>query len=547
MSFCKEIIETMPSNGHPEKKSLDSVDHSTTAPVGSYEAKSTIEANKTSGSVTCKDKCEASAGPSRRRHSIKAEKLYDASWHGRCNTYFIKENRDKPSVGDNNPTLDFPISPPQPRKGEMKWVQETFKKWCKGVKVEALLELAIQTRNSGNKCVFGQRDGGELNYVFTIRFDDGVEWIAKCPRHLGDNKEEEKKRLQSVEVEIASLMFLQEVGGIPSPKIYGFGPDTRNPSRTPYIFMEKLRGVPLGHAIRNKDLERSSIYRCLDGLADFRKKLREVRFQVAASLRIYAKDNEECKWSIEDLVSPLVVQSYGVKWQTSTYDTGLQYYLAQHTLSSVTASIYWELPDMEEWWIVHSHIGALIPFFVQKDYVREDGAGQDLEFEEVFLLAHLDLNDENILVDPKTGELTGIIDWEYTSTLPFQAVEHYPKFLISEKHVDDMIWLIEKKWEGVDGKAEIQSWRKYYNKHFEDDREISWMNARIEAIELFERMIMDWVECHNFTHFHKVVKALEESGMLPKDLNIPWDYLERMVDARKPPQTPLAETPMSEK
>ena len=48
------------------------------------------------------------------------------------------------------------------------------------------------------------------------------------------------------------------------------------------------------------------------------------------------------------------------------------------------------------------------------------------------VLDHSDLHGGNILVDPDTFEITGILDWEYTCTVPFWKVSRYPKYLTAD-------------------------------------------------------------------------------------------------------------------
>ncbi|KAK3053875.1 hypothetical protein LTR09_005155 [Extremus antarcticus] len=48
-----------------------------------------------------------------------------------------------------------------------------------------------------------------------------------------------------------------------------------------------------------------------------------------------------------------------------------------------------------------------------------------------FVLAHTDLSARNILVDPKTHEITGVVDWEFSATQPLWRAAIYPRFLQS--------------------------------------------------------------------------------------------------------------------
>ena len=52
------------------------------------------------------------------------------------------------------------------------------------------------------------------------------------------------------------------------------------------------------------------------------------------------------------------------------------------------------------------------------------------------VLAHDDLNDNNVLLDETTGKLTGVIDWEYHSVIPICLAVEYPRFLRRDGRYD---------------------------------------------------------------------------------------------------------------
>lgn len=57
--------------------------------------------------------------------------------------------------------------------------------------------------------------------------------------------------------------------------------------------------------------------------------------------------------------------------------------------------------------------------------------------ESVYLLCHEDFNSANILVEPSTFNMTGIIDWEMICILPEWIALDYPEVLRDVDHMDD--------------------------------------------------------------------------------------------------------------
>ena len=64
------------------------------------------------------------------------------------------------------------------------------------------------------------------------------------------------------------------------------------------------------------------------------------------------------------------------------------------------------------------------------------------------VLAHDDLNDNKVPFSETTGELTGVIDWEYHSVIPICLAAEYPRFLRRDgrydpRYCDENTWWLE--------------------------------------------------------------------------------------------------------
>ena len=106
--------------------------------------------------------------------------------------------------------------------------------------VQELLNVASRAR--GKPCHRGPNDSGRGQFSFTvpISFDDGVEWIAKCPRSNAV-KLPEVRRLM-LESEVATLRLVRERTTIPVPQVFAWNSSDENPVGTAYIIMSRASG-----------------------------------------------------------------------------------------------------------------------------------------------------------------------------------------------------------------------------------------------------------------------------------------------------------------
>ena len=156
--------------------------------------------------------------------------------------------------------------------------------------------------------------------------------------------------------------------GFPPPGYMGFSPDVENPAQTPYIFMEKLGGISLEQAI-SEGLGRENMIRCLDGLAKVRLTLREEPFCEVASLTCSTWGSTS--WCNAALINFYTDITDPGQWRSRTYESSLEYFMAQHALSAVLgrhkdSDIKLE---MEQRWMIQSYIGFILPLYVQPDII----------------------------------------------------------------------------------------------------------------------------------------------------------------------------------
>jgi hypothetical protein len=390
------------------------------------------------------------------------------------------------------PCANLPLPSPYEDDEDRLWWNKFYERVC----VNEFLGLATNARN-GTGCRFGSRLKGSYNVVFIIVFQDGVEWAAKMPKLA---EKEDNSRMIS---ELSTLRFIADIDTVKAPRVHGFALDVNNPSKTPYILMDKVEGVPFCQALRN-GLSKQGVHETLRQLAMVRRALAEHPFEEIGSLTIisrktydYAVDAQISVWNVFDFLK-------NYKCRSGPFLTSLEYYANLLHISWSDAQYERLEPDkVEERWRVHCYLGSVLCSFVGKE------TGE-------FFLAHTDLDAQNILVDDN-GSITGIIDWEFASTLPFRAAEHYPKLLSSEKN-------FVKYTNGVfsDPQAEFYEWRRFYAEQFIGDAKMEDYLDNIDAITAFENILRDNSKA-TMKNLVKTCKFIDSNSTFKKiGIEFPW-------------------------
>jgi aminoglycoside phosphotransferase (APT) family kinase protein len=380
------------------------------------------------------------------------------------------------------------------------WFEDIY---AKRISLDEFLPLALNARGGTHNCLLGERKVGGFNVAITLNFDDGVEWIVKAPKDVN------KETMSRLDSEVATLKFLKkEVGTIPAPRVHDFSA-TKNQAKTPYIIMDKVSGQTLGDALF-QGMQDAAIRRTLEGLADFRKTLREHPFSQAGSLALGCDleddseddfydgsvefSNQQDDYFVAELITLWAAGLNTHGYRSSCWTSGLEYYFAQHTHSLIAGNMYGSLGDQAEKWMAHHLIASLLPAYVEPT--------------QTFYLAHTDLHTSNIIVDPTDGTQTGIIDWEFANTLPPQAVEHYPTFLTSREKIAKTY---HKSFDDID--VEFDMWRAHYAKQFDDVETLNY-HERIDTIIQFEYLLHNGNDC-SFERISEVVNSLKAANALP--------------------------------
>jgi serine/threonine protein kinase len=408
-----------------------------------------------------------------------------------------------------------PTGLPHPTEYENDFLKRWFEdKFFARICVQEFLKIAKSSREGDHTCRFGQRVFGALHIAIFIIFDDGVQWVAKIPKWNVDEGGETNMFLLS---EYATLVFLQEIDTIPTPKVHAASFDANNPTKTSYYMMEKLPGVPISQACRENKMERVAVFEMLRQLAEVRKTLARHTWPEIGSLSM-AEDNVVVERQVTN-------KNYFDGWakirsRPGPFSSSITYYA--NLLNQSWTAAQNTFPDSTEAWVrwkVHAYLCSILSSYVEPDVNQ-------------FILAHTDLNPSNILVDPQTGAITDIIDWEFACTVPLQAPEHFPLLLRQRVFTNEFDDVYD------DPEAELNEWRSFYAKQFEGDPAMEEYLQNVDAAIAFENILKnnDLATIENLVEKCKFLESAEtlETMVVPFPSKSPTKHRSPSPPTTKP-------------
>lgn len=110
-------------------------------------------------------------------------------------------------------------------------------------------------------------------------------------------------------------------------------------------------------------------------------------------------------------------------------------------------------------------LSHLVTGIVGSGSIPFDSSARSSSFQDKFVLAHLDLSLDNLLVDPETGTLTGVVDWEFAGSVPLWIAEECPPWVNGSDQLEDArlrsLWEEHVYWEeyGVDVEEKRMAWK----------------------------------------------------------------------------------------
>ena len=254
---------------------------------------------------------------------------------------------------------------------------------------------------------------------------------------------------------------------IPIPEVFAFDASLENELGCPFILMELIYGKSLAEVWFDQEIsqaKREQIrIRSLQGIAEAMAQLNSLTFSHGGSLVFDAKGNVAGVDSsnvvdLEKQCDNMRSEDYNNTMafhQTGPFDEPKSYLLALLDARE----------GKQERSIIRQGAYKLLRLFIEWSLL--DAGGQEKQF----VLAHADLDNQNILVK-NDGSLAGIIDWDWTAAVPHCiGPQSLPKFLLQDYDPGNYAYDIEagEPKEGflADSPAELACYRAIYAQFME--------------------------------------------------------------------------------
>ncbi|QPH03922.1 hypothetical protein C2857_000370, partial [Epichloe festucae Fl1] len=289
-------------------------------------------------------------------------------------------------------------------------VEDTIRQFIESIDKAAACDLASRF-NDGRPCKVVDQKNGSFNICFFILFDaENVTWVLRIP--IAPVVIDAWTKVVS---EVTTIRYIKRKTTIPVPQIYAYGKDTTlvEGTSTPFMLLEFMHGQQL-HTRTFFDATEHQRRNLYIGLINILAQLRKLEFPAIGSL-MPNPDNpdDELNPRTGTFLSLTINEFERQRQQPLSMETSTVKQLIDlhcHMLSETFQMPTEELEPRQ----------AKSEMFALHSVTRKIQDCIDLEeSNHSFVLAHPDLRCGNIIVDDNFNIL-GVIDWEYTSTVPQQ-------------------------------------------------------------------------------------------------------------------------------
>ncbi|KAK6000367.1 hypothetical protein QM012_003613 [Aureobasidium pullulans] len=300
--------------------------------------------------------------------------------------------------------------------------------------------LASSYRNN-QKCTWQLKNNGSFNSCHKVLFEDGTAWAVRFPIPGRVMHPYEK-----ICREVAIMRFVKENTTIPVPKVIAFGTaaDNHDPAIGPFLITDWAEGVPVtaflerlprpawGPVLRD-DIEETQLRTIYSQIASIFLELAKHDFDKIGALSADQNNAEISSWCAKS--RPMTLRVNGIKAGGNVVadnhnlpafktTTGYMQNLVEQNIIHLyeQRNSIDDAADARRKFILRCRMRELVPYFVSADHDKGP-----------FKLFCDDFRFGNILMDETTLKFTGVIDWEWAHTAPYQFLFYPPLWLILER------------------------------------------------------------------------------------------------------------------
>ena len=331
---------------------------------------------------------------------------------------------------------------------------------------------------------------GSSNLIVSIEFSDNITWIARLPFQATSIPFDSVTFVEFMESTITTMEYVATHTKIPLPKVHRWDSSCDNLICRPYIFMETLSGENFSFHVDT--LDDVTLQKVTGQWAQYIMQLANLRFREIGSLR--RNDDGDV------IVSRFLTPHNCLPDQSSGCIRGPFQSAADYLLSASAAKKVRNLREGGP--LAHGrHLrSTLIDGFMGflMDYTYNDGP---------FVLHHPNFGVGHILIDPEEGNITGVLDWDWTAVVPLQSHIYVP----DELNYD---FLPSCEIENEPGGIGVNGWKIEFSRKFREGFENVLMEAgrnigleyRID--EILDRSLM-------FKMYERALHSCHDERYLP--------------------------------
>ncbi|KAL2072903.1 hypothetical protein VTL71DRAFT_12246 [Oculimacula yallundae] len=256
---------------------------------------------------------------------------------------------------------------------------------------------------------------GKRNVLYRLRMPDNSLWMARLHNTLynktavTDHKTRITNQTLLFESEVATMQFVKENTQIPVPQVYGYDFTYANALGTPYIFMEYIAGKPYPFPFSGeRPIKDDDLIKIHTQLTNFAWQLSKKPFDKIGQLRFAAGEERGV------IIGPIIDRKerlYGP-------------FTSSRTFYKERAKLVFKFETRRHLLGEDSNVGDSLES-AALHVIAAEHAGKEYFDSGPFILQHADMHWQNLLFDEQCT-IVGVIDWEWTQTVPVDSFTLLP-------------------------------------------------------------------------------------------------------------------------
>ena len=256
---------------------------------------------------------------------------------------------------------------------------------------------------------------GQCNIVIELSFSDGSYWVARVVTPLNDSGVEDRiEWMEKLMLSgIATMRLVAQRTSLPVPIVYSYDTDPHNTFGFRYVLMSALPGKKM-KAPLYLTVPDDSRKKVTDQMAGYVNELSQITFPQLGYIFM----------GPDMLEAPEIIALSHSEKRPGPFTSSRAYFANwQQIRSDKLERLYHEDDDWSDWLTYCKVQSSAVPLLVRPELRRGP-----------FPLNHQDLHFNNMLFDDDFN-ITGILDWDYTGTTPWEQVGLIDDIMPS-KHFD---------------------------------------------------------------------------------------------------------------